>query len=98
MSMFDLVIRGGTVGSVSGVFEADIGIVGEEIAALGRGLPAGRSEIDAAGRLVLPGGVDSHCHIEQLSGGGLMNRFTKRITHNTKMAIPSGRWIETRSS
>jgi dihydropyrimidinase len=28
---------------------------------------------DAAGRLVLPGGVDSHCHIEQLSGMGIWN-------------------------
>ena len=32
--------------------------------------------IDAAGKLVLPGGVDAHCHIEQISGGGLMNADT----------------------
>ncbi len=76
MSMFDLVVRGGTVGTANGVFEADIGILGEEIAALGRNLPAGRAEIDATGRLVLPGGVDSHCHIEQLTASGLMNADT----------------------
>lgn len=76
MSMFDLVIRGGTVGTANGVFAADIGILGEEIAALGRSLPAGRAEIDATGRLVLPGGVDSHCHIEQLTASGLMNADT----------------------
>ena len=76
MSMFDLVIRGGTVGTANGVFAADIGILGEEIAALGRNLPAGRAEIDASGRLVLPGGVDSHCHIEQLTASGLMNADT----------------------
>jgi dihydropyrimidinase len=28
-------------------------------------LPAGRREIDAAGRVVTPGGVDGHCHLDQ---------------------------------
>ena len=36
----------------------------------------GRRRSMRRGRLVLPGGVDSHCHIEQLSGGGLMNADT----------------------
>jgi dihydropyrimidinase len=39
-------------------------------------LPAGAAEIDATHRLVLPGGVDSHCHIEQLTASGLMNADT----------------------
>ena len=72
----DLVIRGGTVATASGSFLADVGIVGEQIAAIARGLPAGRNEIDAGGLLVLPGGVDSHCHIEQLTASGLMNADT----------------------
>ncbi len=29
-------------------------------------------DIDAGGRWVLPGGIDSHCHVEQLSGMGVM--------------------------
>ena len=62
--------------TATGTFLADVGIVGEQMAAIGRGLPAGRDEIDAAGRLVLPGGVDSHCHIEQLTASGLMNADT----------------------
>ena len=37
-----------------------------------RGLAAGAREIDARGQLVLPGGVDSHCHIEQVSSFGIM--------------------------
>ena len=37
--------------------------------------PAKR-EIDARGKLVLPGGVDSHAHIEQLSAAGIMNADT----------------------
>jgi dihydropyrimidinase len=70
---YDLVIRGGRVATSSDVFEADVGIVGETIAAIGRNLPAGLREIDAHGKLVLPGGVDSHAHIEQLSAAGIMN-------------------------
>ena len=73
---FDLVIRGGTVATATDVFAADVGIPGEQVAAIGRGLAAGPHEIDATGRLVLPGGVDSHCHIEQLTASGLMNADT----------------------
>jgi dihydropyrimidinase len=35
------------------------------IVALATGLPRGAEEVDAAGRWVLPGGVDSHCHLDQ---------------------------------
>src|SRR6201996_3840594 len=73
---YDLVIRGGRVATASDVFDADIGISGEAIAAIGRNLPAGAREIDARGKLVLPGGVDSHAHIEQLSAAGIMNADT----------------------
>ena len=73
---YDLVIRGGRVATTSDVFEADVGITGEAIAAIGRNLPAGKREIDASGKLVLPGGVDSHAHIEQLSAAGIMNADT----------------------
>ena len=72
MRDFDLVIRGGTVATASDVFAADVAISGEKIAAVGPALPAGGREIDARGKLVLPGGVDSHCHIEQLSSMGVM--------------------------
>ncbi len=47
MSSYDVVIRGGTVATATDTFEADVGIVGETIAAIGRGLPQGKSEIDA---------------------------------------------------
>jgi dihydropyrimidinase len=68
---FDLVIRGGTVATADSTFAADIGILEGRIAALGADLSGART-IDAAGRLVLPGGVDSHCHVEQLSSTGKM--------------------------
>src|SRR5438105_4606974 len=67
----DLVIRGGTLATAEKSFRADVGIQGERIAEIGTGLSAKRT-IDANGRLVLPGGVDSHCHIEQLSSMGVM--------------------------
>ena len=73
---YDLIIRGGRVATVSDVFEADVAISGETIAAIGRGLAGGKREIDARGKLVLPGGVDSHAHIEQLSAAGIMNADT----------------------
>src|SRR5437773_9317924 len=67
----DLVIRGGTVVTAEKTFRADVGIRGEKIVELKAGL-SGEKTIDAAGKLVLPGGVDSHCHIEQLSSMGVM--------------------------
>lgn len=69
---FDLTVRGAMVHTGDGLHRLDIGISGETIVALEPGLPAGRHDIDAAGKLVLPGGIDSHCHIEQLSGMGIM--------------------------
>src|SRR5438477_3173841 len=69
---YDLIIRGGRVATTTDVFEADVAISGETIAAVGRGLPSAKREIDAAGKLVLPGGVDTHAHIEQLSAAGIM--------------------------
>jgi dihydropyrimidinase len=72
----DLVIKGGLVATETAVFEADVGITNETIVAIARDLPMGRNEIDARGRIVTPGGVDSHCHIEQLAASGLMNADT----------------------
>src|SRR5256885_12219980 len=73
MQPFDLVIRGGTVATAADSFKADVGIRGQTIAALGEGLDKGKREIDARGKLVLSGGVESHSHIEQLSASGLMH-------------------------
>ena len=72
MPEFDLVIRGGRIATASETFDADIGVRGGRIVALGTGLGGGAQEIDAAGRWVLPGGIDSHCHIAQLSSSGVM--------------------------
>ena len=65
MSDFDLVIRGGTLydGSGGEPKQADIGINGALIAAVGEGL-RGKEEIDAAGLMVTPGFVDAHTHYD----------------------------------
>lgn len=69
---FDLVVREGTIITATDRFRADVGVRDGRIAAIGERLGGGRKELSAAGRLVLPGGVDSHCHIEQLSSMGIM--------------------------
>ena len=69
MADFDLVVRGGTVVTGADTYRADIGIRGGRIATIGEGLD-GAEKLDADGLLVLPGGVDTHCHIEQLRAGG----------------------------
>ena len=65
MQEFDLVIRAGSVALPGELERCDVGIRDGRIAALGADLGAGGRSLDAAGRLVLPGGIDSHCHIEQ---------------------------------
>jgi dihydropyrimidinase len=72
MSDFDLVIRHGTVATAADTTACDIGIKDGVVANLGKDLSPGAREIDASGRLVLPGGIDSHCHIEQRSSAGVV--------------------------
>jgi dihydropyrimidinase len=62
---FDLVIRNARVATASDTFDCDVGIRGGRIAQLGADLEDGLREIDAAGRVVTPGGVDAHCHLDQ---------------------------------
>ena len=71
MAEFEVVVRGGTAVTPGGVRQVDIGIRGERIRAVGPALGRGRVELDASHRLVLPGGVDAHTHIEQLSSMGV---------------------------
>ena len=70
MDSFDLVIRSGTVVTSSETSRCDVGIRDGRIAALAERLPAGSREIDAGGKLVMPGGIDSHVHIDQQSNDG----------------------------
>jgi N-acyl-D-aspartate/D-glutamate deacylase len=61
-----LVIRGGTVVDGTGAppFEADVGITGDRITAVGKLSGHAPDEIDARGQLVTPGFVDVHTHYD----------------------------------
>ncbi len=65
--MYDLVIKGGVVVTAVAIFPADIGINGETIAAIGQNLD-GRQVLDATGKLVTPGAVDMHVHLQMPIG------------------------------
>ncbi len=75
--MSRLVIAGGTVLSPSGGVAADVLVEGERITALAapgselaQSWAAGAGRVlDAAGRYVLPGGIDVHTHMEMPFGG-----------------------------
>ena len=71
MTKFDTVISGGMVVTAADRFRCDVGIRNGRVAALGEGLQ-GDETIDASGKLVLPGGIDSHVHIAQPSGDGIV--------------------------
>ncbi len=65
--MYDLVIKNGRLITAESQFIADIGMVGEQIAAVGSDL-SGQREIDASGKLVTPGAVDMHVHLQMPIG------------------------------
>ncbi len=65
-------ITNGTIVTAEGSYPADVLVVGEKIAAIGADL-AGTVQvdetIDAAGKYVIPGGIDVHTHMELPFGG-----------------------------
>jgi len=62
----DLVIRGGTVidGSGGPAVDADVAVSNGQIITVGQVRAVGTDEIDARGRLVMPGFVDVHTHYD----------------------------------
>jgi dihydropyrimidinase len=69
----ELAIRNGTVVTASGSMRCDVGVEGGRVALLAERIEGAREEIDAQGLLVLPGGVDTHCHIEQPEADGTVH-------------------------
>jgi dihydropyrimidinase len=73
MAEFDLVVRNAKIVNEDRQIEGDIAVKDGVIAAIGPDIKGkGTREIDAGGKFVLPGGIDSHAHIEQKSGFGIM--------------------------
>jgi dihydropyrimidinase len=69
--IFDALIRNGTVVTASDSYVADVGITAGKIAAIGNDLPSDNASqvLDASGKLVLPGGIDVHTHLDMPFGG-----------------------------
>lgn len=63
MSIF---IRGGTVVNADRAFKADVICFGDKVVAVGQDLaaPAGATVIDAHGQYIMPGGIDTHTHMQ----------------------------------
>src|SRR6202022_1253096 len=68
---FDTIITGGTVVTAADTCQADVAIENGLVVALGSGLPRENAKrlIDAAGKYVLPGGIDVHTHLDMPFGG-----------------------------
>ncbi|MFL6442577.1 MAG: dihydropyrimidinase [Candidatus Sulfotelmatobacter sp.] len=68
---FDAMIRNGTVVTATDSYVADVALVDGKVAAIGRDLPLEnvRQVLDASGKLVLPGGIDVHTHLDMPFGG-----------------------------
>ncbi len=60
-----LLIKNGTIINASDTFKADLLVEGEYIRLIGENLTAPDARVvDATGKLLLPGGVDPHCHFD----------------------------------
>lgn len=68
----DCIIRNGTVVTAADITPCDVGIKNGLVSVLATSLPPAPQEIDATGKLVLPGGVDAHCHLDQPMSGGVV--------------------------
>lgn len=85
--MYDVVVKGGQIVSGSyGSFRADLAIRGEKIAAIGDGLD-GKYVINASGKLVMPGVIDAHVHMELPVSG---TRSSDDFSSGTKAAACGG--------
>ena len=80
----EILIRGGRIVNADGSRDADVRILGSTIAEIGPGLRPGPGArvIDAAGRLVLPGGIDPHTHVQP--------PFAESLTTGTRAALAGG--------
>jgi len=68
---FDTIITNGRVVTATDTFVSDVAINRGKIAAIGDNLPRENAAqvIDAAGKYVLPGGIDVHTHLDMPFGG-----------------------------
>jgi dihydropyrimidinase len=67
----DTIIRNGTVVTATDTYKSDVGIGGDKVVAIAQELNAENATkvIDAAGKYVMPGGIDVHTHLDMPFGG-----------------------------
>ena len=68
----DLAIRGGLLATATETYRADIGIRDGRIVTISEAITDAEDVINATDRIVMPGGIEAHCHIAQESGMGVM--------------------------
>lgn len=70
MTRFELAINNASIVNAWGTVRGSVGIRAQKIAAIADGSLSAEREIDAAGRPVIPGVVDAHCHFRIIQGQG----------------------------
>ncbi|MCL4349111.1 MAG: amidohydrolase family protein, partial [Candidatus Thermoplasmatota archaeon] len=76
---FDLILEDGNVFLYGGLKRTSIGIINGKIAAIGNlnDFKGNTKRINLSGKLVIPGGVDPHTHIEGYSSAGTIKNGTE---------------------
>ena len=93
---FDLILRGGTVVTPTFAGPLDVGVQGEQIAAVAAPgtLPAdGATLLDTSGKIVLPGGIEPHAHIAtrvNVEWAGAPNVYTQSPEAASRAALFGG--------
>src|SRR5215210_991502 len=79
--MSGLLFSGGTIVSAEGSYRADVLVEDEKIVAVGTNLDTEDAEtVDASGKLVMPGFIDAHTHMDMPFGGTVTAKWTTRPT------------------
>ena len=89
----ELAIRGGLIATATESFHADIGIRNGRIVTIAEEITDAEDVIDATGHIVMPGGIEAHCHIAQESGIRLVTIHGRT---RTQMYRGQANWQEIR--
>ena len=92
--MYDLIVKGGRVMDPAQNIDAilDVAVTGERITALAKNIPAteSRQVIDAVGKLVTPGLIDSHCHVFNFPGSSVCGPDVVGVEQGVTTVVDAG--------
>jgi len=79
---YDLIIKNGKIVTLNGVINGDIAVKGEKIVAIGDNNPFQNAKkvINAKGKILLPGSIDTHSHIEHSFMGEKVSETWEQAT------------------